>query len=141
VIYLDTSALVPRYLSDEGPDPISGWGRPGEKVLLSVLASVEFRSAIARRRRSGRISAKRAGRILEEFAEESPAYDWVPVNEEVLRRAGALVDRHALRALDALQLAGALAAAAGAPDPLRFGCLDARLRAAAAAEGLEVLRT
>jgi uncharacterized protein len=140
VIFLDTSALIPRYVDDVGPDPLAGTARTDERVLLSELSRVEFRSVIARRLRSGRLSMKRAERLLAEFAADGPGYEWVPVDREVIRRAGTLVDRHALRSLDALQLGGALFAAKGAPEPLRFLCFDGRLNAAAKAEGLEVLR-
>jgi predicted nucleic acid-binding protein len=140
LIFLDTSALVTRYMSDGGPDLFARRDLSGERVFLSDLARVEFRSAVARRRRAGRLSDRHARRVLEEFEAGDRGYDWVPVDGDVLRRAQVLVDRHALRSLDALQLAGALVAAAGSPEPLRFGCLDARLAAAARAEGLEVLR-
>jgi len=140
MIFVDTSALIPRYVDDEGPDPLAGWARPDERILLSELARVEFRSVIARRRTGGRLSPKRAARILEEFEGDGPGYEWLPLAPPVLRRAGILVDRHALRTLDALHLGAALLAVEGAPHSLRFLCLDARLNAAAKAEGLEVLR-
>jgi hypothetical protein len=48
-----------------------------------------------------------------------------------------LLIRHALRALDVVQLASALALRA---RPLRFWCADGRLASAAQAEGLKVVR-
>ena len=140
MIFLDTSALVRRFLTDEGPDPIAGKAREGERIILSDLARLEFRSAVSRRRRGGRLSLSQADSLLEEFRIKCPLYDWVPLDHSILDRAGPLVDQHALRSLDAIQLAAAMTAAACSPEPLLFGCLDAHLCAAAAAEGLEVLR-
>lgn len=139
MIYLDTSVFVRRFLTDEGPDPVGGTALRGERMVLSEITRVEFRSVVARRRRGGRLSHAQADRVLEEFRIRSPAYDWIPLDGGVIERATSLVDRHALRSLDALQLAAALVAAEDSPEPLRFGCLDARLNAAARAEGLEIL--
>jgi len=49
-----------------------------------------------------------------------------------------LTATHALRALDALQLASALAARRADPSCATFACLDLRLRAAAAGAGFVV---
>ena len=56
----------------------------------------------------------------------------VPAADQVLTLACDLVERHPLRALDALQLSCALSSA-----PQVFACADAALLQAARAEGLE----
>ena len=50
-----------------------------------------------------------------------------------------MLDRHPLKAYDAIQLAGCLAARYGVPPPVTFVCADARLCDAAQLEGLSVL--
>ena len=136
--FLDTSLLVGRYAGRRpagraGPDPARG----GARVCVSDLVRVELPSAVWRRVREGALDPDRAAAALAAFAEDLPLLLRVPVDDDVLDRAAALVRRHPLRSLDAIQLASALAAAEGAPARLRFGTADARLAAAARAEGLE----
>ena len=58
----------------------------------------------------------------------------LPVNARIIKQASRLLQRHALRASDAVQLASALAARGADPRCETFVCFDARLRAAAASE-------
>jgi len=58
----------------------------------------------------------------------------VELTAEVLLKAARLIERHGLRALDAIHLCSALWI--GEPA---FACFDDRLRNAAAAEGLAVV--
>ena len=57
----------------------------------------------------------------------------------VMEEAARLIDRHPLRAYDALQLAGCLVVRQGMPGPVTFVCADGRLCEAAANEGLTTL--
>ena len=65
---------------------------------------------------------------------------WIEVlpSERVRELALVLVERHPLRAADALQLAAALVWANERPRSRLFVCLDGRLAAAARKEGFEV---
>lgn len=137
MIFLDTSALVRRYLVDEGEDILRGLAP--QPVALSALAWVEFHSAVARRRRAGALAEAQSRHVLREISSDWGRYEVVPVEDRVLAAAADLVGKHALRSLDAIQLASALVAAEGDPSPLRFGSLDARLNAAAKDEGLALL--
>lgn len=59
------------------------------------------------------------------------------MSEEVLGRARALLERHPLRAGDAIQLASAMSLTE--IGGLRFACFDSRLTRAARTEGLRVV--
>lgn len=66
-------------------------------------------------------------------------YERVCVTDPLVETASALVDRHALRAYDALQPGGCLDwKRTGVTDPV-FVCSDKSLLAAAIAEGLATL--
>ncbi len=73
----------------------------------------------------------------------SREYRVVGLTDEVVRRAEDLLERHALRASDAIQLASALEASErlvmDAPDGLQFVSADVRLLAATAGEGLATI--
>ena len=62
-----------------------------------------------------------------------------PSTSAVIEEAARLIDRHPLRAYDALQLAGCLVASESMPEPVTFVCADTRLCDAAASEGLTTL--
>jgi hypothetical protein len=63
----------------------------------------------------------------------------VGLTAQILDHAARLVAVHGLRAYDATQLASARAVDDAVPDGLVFLAFDKALRAAAAAEGLELL--
>jgi hypothetical protein len=121
---------------EEGPPPVPG---PTGTVLVSAVARVEFHSALARKRRAGLLDDAQERAALQRFEERLRQAQTLAAGERVLEKAVAVVGRHALRSLDAIHLATALVAAEGDPSPLRFGSLDARLNAAAKAEGLALL--
>lgn len=141
--YLDTSALVKLYVEEEGTafllDLLAQYTEASFYVL--AVSPLEFRSAVRRREAAGEIPGAVAAGVLARL-ERHLERRWlqVPMANAVLERAGRLVDRHGLRALDALQLAGCQTVAAlPAGEPVAFVCADRELLAAAAAEGFRVI--
>jgi len=144
-VYVDTSALVKRYVPEVG----SAWirrtlARPTVQVIYtSAVAQPEVLSALQRKVRAGQLTAaealRRAQRVTTHFTWR---YRLLTITPDVLTQACALVQAYPLRAFDALHLACALAARQrlqqhGAPG-LPFVAADAALLAAAAAEGFLV---
>lgn len=89
----------------------------------------------------GDIVSADADRIILQFeADWQRQFLIQAATDGVLSIAVALVDRHGLRALDALQLGACLAfSRSGGADPPLFVCSDQQLNQAAAAEGAPVL--
>jgi predicted nucleic acid-binding protein len=139
VIWLDSSWLVKLYVEEDDSAEVRAAVDGAGSVLVSEVAYVEFHAAVARRRRDGSLSGRSAGALIRRFRRDWPDRHRVTVSEEVVGRAADLLLAHPLRSLDAIQLASALLAATGAPEPLRFGAADVRLLAAARAEGLDLL--
>ena len=111
------------------------------RLAILALAQVELRSAVRRRERSGEIPAAVAAQLLEVFKRHIEArFITQAVTDFVLDLASVLVDRYALRAFDAVQLAGylALKSSAGSDVPV-FVCSDRELLNAAAQEGIPIL--
>jgi predicted nucleic acid-binding protein len=134
--YLETSALVKLYVREPGTDRLLKLVSQANKNRFAVLAlsKVEFHSAIRRREREGDIDPKQAHQLLNRFgAHMETRFVKQIVNESVLDLAASLVDRHPLRAYDAMQLAGCLILRAGNPT---FVSSDRQLIEAATAEGL-----
>lgn len=142
--FLDTSAIVKRYLPETGTDWIRRLSDPatGNVIVLSELTLVEVAAALSARHRAPSGIPRRArdsalALFLRHFTDE---YEVTAVSRPILDRAVALTQRHRLRGYDAVQLATALAAgdallSAGLAG-LAFVAADADLAAAARAGGL-----
>jgi predicted nucleic acid-binding protein len=136
--FLDTSLLVRMYVREVGSEAVCSL-RGREVLVLSRLAEVEFPWALARRRREGALEEGQVATLLALFEEDREGFLRIPVEAEVIRRAGELVGRHPLHPLAAVHLASALVADEGSPEVLLFGSADEGLREAASAEGLGLL--
>jgi uncharacterized protein len=143
--YIDTSALVKRYVAEVG----SAWvrrmvARPVQDVIYTAaLTEVEVCSALQRLVREGRLDTAQAQhltqRVLQHFTRR---YQLIRITRPIVAEAGRLVEGYPLRAYDAVQLACALTVRRsmhrrGMPSPL-FVTADTTLLAAAQAEGFPV---
>jgi predicted nucleic acid-binding protein len=108
-------------------------------VVVSDLTRLEFASAVARLVREGSLPSSRGRDLLARLGGDWEDYVRVHVSDDVLSAGQALVGRHPLRTLDAVQLASALLVNRNSPTKVRFGTADRRLEEAAAAEGLPPL--
>ena len=108
ILYLDTSALVKLYVEEEGSDEVKKACEQAQVVVTSRLAYAEARSAFARAWREGRIDTQAYHQVVRDLDKDWGSYFVLEVTESLVRRAGELVERHALRAYDALHLAAAL---------------------------------
>ena len=138
--YLDTSALVKLYVQETGTDRMIQLIAAGVNDQLALLASTktEFHSAVRRRERQGDLDSSVAAEILDEFDRHLEAgFLRQGVSDVVIDLASLLVGRHALRAFDALQLAGCLVLRSGAEPDFVFVCSDRSLLDAASEEGLQ----
>ena len=136
--FWDSSALVPLCVLQHSSQfveqqlkrfhPVVWWG-----------TSVEVQSAICRLHRAIEITdeerqwgAERLKALRQSWIEMQPGM-------ELRESAERLLERHALRAGDSLQLAAALVWCGGRPAKRVFVCADERLSKAARAEGFTVV--
>lgn len=136
--FFDTSSLVKLFDPTEVDSVrLVAAAASFSQVVLAELTRVEFVSALQRKVRRADITAAQAQAVIGIFDRAGSSYEWVGLSTDVLQAATVLLQRHnvlALRSLDAIQLAAALAA-----GPLdAFFTHDERLREAARAEGLPV---
>lgn len=141
--YLETSALVKLYVREPGTDRLLQLANNSVENRFAVLtlSQVEFRSAIRRRERAGDIDPTLAGLILDRFQQHvETRFLRQVLTDAVLDGASEMIDRYALRAYDAIQLAGCLALkTAVGVEPLAFVCSDQHLLEAARSELLSIL--
>ena len=142
VAYLDTSALVKRYIAEMG----SGWVRtflrePTMRAFTSLLTAIEGTCTFARRRREGMLSPDDHRHVLDTFDYDlTYRYNVLQVEPRVIDTARQMANRNPLRAYDAVQLATAWLLNQDLLDdgqaPLTFVCADDRLIDVAQTEGL-----
>jgi uncharacterized protein len=136
--YVDTSALAKWYLDEPGADEFAAFMQTTPQVLTSRLVLVEMRCLLARRRRAGDLSRDEELATYSLFTDQvAQGYVSVrPVPDALYASARELIDRLAgiaLRTLDALHLAAALAA-----DARELATADRVMGDAAQALGLRL---
>ncbi len=110
--YIDTSALVKRYRSENGSCTIdalySRVNKTGERILTSYLSVLEFSSTIMRLQRQKVIHFNEAMSLMDLFQRESEVnVGYWPVSHPLLNEALRMVLDHPIRTPDAIQLASA----------------------------------
>lgn len=139
ILYLDTSALVKRYIVEAGTPEVQAWIAAARLVNVSVIARAEMGAAVSKAARMGWLSAEQGQFALEWFRSEWESYGRLPVSEAAVQLADTLACRYGLRGFDAVHLACALLYHQGLGEPLSFACYDRDLWQAAREEGLEML--
>lgn len=124
LVYLDSSAIVKLVVEEKESRALRTFLEGSVRRLSSGMARVEVQRAI-RRAALGDAALRRAGEVLE-------GLDLVELDADIARVA-AFLDPPALRSLDAIHLASALALGS---DLSGFVAYDERLLAAARHAGL-----
>lgn len=106
--------------------------------VISVFARTEVRSALQRRYRNGEITRDQLTFAAAQLQAAAARWTQVKVEKDVLDLADGVIERNALRSLDALQLASALhlRRTLMREEELLFIATDERLLKAATAEGI-----
>ncbi len=141
--FLDSSALVKRYISETG----SAWVQlqtdqeTGNLLFIARITWVEVISALARRQREGSLTSADVAFVENEFRSDlNNQYQVIELDSTLAQTAGQLVGQYPLRAYDAVQLASVLriqpAFATTQSTQLIFLTADNRLSAIATALGL-----
>src|SRR5262249_12187042 len=90
----------------------------GHTLSVISLARVEFRAAVRKRERTGDVPHEMAEALIARMERHWPdLYLVQPVTEAVVEEAAALLDRHPLKAYDAMQLAGCRPLRSRLPEP------------------------
>lgn len=144
IYFVDSSALVKRYISETGSRWILGLFAPAldNEIFIAAITGVEIVAALTRTMRSGSISAADATLVCNQFRNDLQTdYQSVEITEAVINSGMILAETRDLRSYDAVQLAAGYAVNAlianGLP-PVIFVSSDNELNLAAASEGLLV---
>jgi predicted nucleic acid-binding protein len=106
-------------------------------VRTTAIAHVEATAALTRMGKGGRLTPAQLRRGLEDLGDLWSGIYVHEVDGTLLSRAAESTRVHALRAYDAVHLAGALSFAAG--EEVEFACWDRELREAAAKHSFSLI--
>jgi predicted nucleic acid-binding protein len=139
VTYLDTSALVKRFVSEVGSGEVQRLVSGGAPVACATIAYAELYSGLTRRHREGALSRLQYRLACRHFERDWMAVTKIELNGEILSAARVLIQRHGLRGFDGIHLASALGLQAAANEPVTFVAADHRLVRAASDEALATI--
>ncbi|MGB3650477.1 MAG: type II toxin-antitoxin system VapC family toxin [Rivularia sp. (in: cyanobacteria)] len=138
VYFIDSSALVKRYINETGSKWILNLFKQGlnNEVFIAAIAGVEIVAAITRRGRGGSINVTDATTGCNQFKYDLVSeYQVIQITESIINSAMALVQVRGLRGYDAVQLAAGCAVnticIAHSLPPAIFVSADNELNAAA----------
>lgn len=136
ILYLDTSALVKRYVTEPGADLVAQAIAGAEVVGSSVVCRAEMAAALAKAVRMNALPAANAAAALRVFRSEWPRLVRVQASEAVIAQADSLAWELGLRGYDAVHLASALRLRDAMGETVAFATFDKRLWQAASEQGL-----
>lgn len=138
-LYLDTSALIKRYVNETGSPNMREWLSSADAKATALITRAEMSAAINRLLRMKFLSQEDYASALDEFHADWRDYHRLPVNEPLVARADLLACEHDLRGYDAIHLAAALTLQELLDLPVTLVTYEKELVAAALASGMAVL--
>lgn len=145
IYFIDSSALVKRYINETGSTWISNLFDPDldNEIFIAAITKVEIVAAITRRSRGGSISPNDAIEACKQFRSDLFIdYEIVEITESIISVGMVLAETRGLRGYDAVQFAVAgeinsLCIANNLP-PIIFVSADNELNLAATSEAMNV---
>lgn len=137
-LFLDTSALAKLFVPETGTAELNAMlSQADMEIWVSELARLEFHSMAWRRCREGALDTSQVSSLLAELDLQLDTWQVIDLTPAVLSTARELLAahaaQHALRTLDAIQMASFMVTLED--GPATFACADQRLCAVASARG------
>lgn len=108
ILYLDTSALVKRYVRETGTDEVIPLVENAGSVGSASLAKVEMAAALEKTVRQGWIKRKIALQAWQDFLDQWSSFTRLNISSGTIERASKLAWEYSLRGYDAIHLACAI---------------------------------
>jgi predicted nucleic acid-binding protein len=138
ILYVDTSALVKRYVAERGSKEVVKLIASAEMVATSIITRAEAAAAFARAVRLGLLDRDAGRRAQRRFSTEWPDFVRLHVTDTLVSRAEMLAWDYRLRGYDAVQLASALIWQESIGQQVVLCTFDEQLCKAAPQAGLRV---
>lgn len=137
--YLDTSALIKRFVLEEGRERILSLTDAAHDAATATIAYAEVYSGLTRKKNRHQLSLRQYKDLCDSFEADWISYRHMGLTSDVLRLVRDLIRRRGLYAADGIHLASALELRRALGEAVLFIAADRALLRAAAAEGLETL--
>ncbi len=95
--YLDTSALIKRFVVERGSPLMQRLVTREGPVATAKIAYAEVYAGLTRKRRDGHLSDRQYARVCRQFERDWHAYIRVDLRDEILQLARDLIQRHPLQ--------------------------------------------
>jgi len=145
IYFLDSSALVKRYISETGSNWVCNLFDPtlGNQFFIAAIAGVEIVSAITRRAKNGSINVTDVIAVRNQFKQDfQNEYQVIDISDKIINSAMNVAELYALRGYDAVQLASGqelnILCITNGLDGIYFVSADNNLNTAASNEGLMI---
>ena len=132
-VFIDSSALVKRYIEEPGSGRVGELIEKAKEVAVCIICVPEVLSACNRLVREKKINDDQYGWIKNEFLLDMGEFIVIDITNEVIIRSIHCLEKGALRSLDALHIASAIEYKCGL-----FVTGDQRQHAIAASMGLKM---
>ena len=143
IYFLDSGALVKRYISETGSNWVCNLFHPslGNQFFIAAISGVEIVSAITRRAKNGSINFSEAIATRNQFKQDFQSeYQIIEISERIINSAISIAESYALRGYDAVQLASGrelnILCITNGLVGINFVSADNSLNTAASGEGL-----
>jgi predicted nucleic acid-binding protein len=139
ILYVDSSAIVKRYVLEEGSAEVETAINQAEAVGTTTISRVEVLAALTKAVRMRVIPETEARAAVSAFNKSWRDLVRTRITERLVKHAASLAWDHGLRGYDAVQLASGAAWQQALGRHVTFGTFDRRLSKAARKVGLLIL--
>lgn len=124
ILYLDSSALVKRYLTEARSAEVEGVIMAADQIGTALITRAEVSAAIAKAVRMNWVERAEALKSLAVFQSQWPSMFRLRLSELTVERADMLAWAHSLRGYDAVHLSCATLWQESLSDPITFASFD-----------------
>ena len=135
ILYLDTSALLKRYLKEPYSNELLSKWKEATQIITSSVAYAETMASLYRKKREVDLSSKVFNKLVNSFHLDWETFIRVEVNDDLNENIHK-VAKHPLRGFDAIHLASAIITHERINEAFLFACFDQKLINGAQMEGL-----
>jgi predicted nucleic acid-binding protein len=137
ICYLDSSALVKRYILEVGSDEVKQLLSEADSAGTAWISLVEVVAGLAKAARFNALTPEEADSAIRSFRDDWLDFRRLQITESLLERAADLARQHGLRGYDAVQLAAATVWQDSLEERILLVSYDRQLWLAAQKEGLD----
>jgi uncharacterized protein len=138
IVYLDTSALVKYYVSEQGTEAVFQLIQDADLVGSAQITYVEMAAALAKATRLRWINVGEEEKAWGDFCADWPSFTRINVTTPLVERAAQLARQHQLRGYDATHLAAASVWKESLENQITLASFDKDLWAAGKNAGIDI---